>query len=333
MKLSAATRRRCAQLIALSLCAGVTPFLGSAAADEAFPNKPIKFVVPYPPGGANDVLGRAIAQKMALSLKSPVVVENRGGAGGVIGTTAVAKAPADGYTILIINTLPHTASGSLYAKPPYDPVADFTPISQIATTPYVMVVGSQSKYSTAASLVDAAKHKPGAINFASGGQGGATHLVMELFKSEAKVDMTHVAYKGGGPALTDLMGGQVEVTFENIVAVLPLVASGKLRPLAVSSKKPSPLLPNVPTVSSLVKTGFDVQGRFAIVGPAGLAPSVVQKLNAAVVAAVASPDVAEAFGKQGIAAESSSPAQLKAILKAEMALWAKVINEKGIRLD
>lgn len=303
------------------------------SADDAFPNRPIKLVVPYPPGGANDVLGRAVAQKMADFLKNPVVVENKAGAGGVIGTAAAAKSPADGYTILIINTLPHTASGSLYKTPAYDPVADFTAISQIATTPYVLAVSAQSKYSSVGSLMDAAKSQPGKMNYASGGQGGATHLVMELFKSEAKLDLTHVPYKGGGPAITDLIGGQVQTTFENIVAVLPLVAGGKLRPLAVTSAKPSPLLPNVPTVASLLKNGFDVQGRFAIVGPAGLAPDVIRKLNAAVVAAVKSPEFSESLGKQGIIAESSTPEQLANMLKAEKTMWGKVIAEKGISLD
>jgi tripartite-type tricarboxylate transporter receptor subunit TctC len=304
-----------------------------AFAQDAYPSKPIKLVVPYPPGGANDALGRALAQKLAISLKTSVIIENRPGVGGVLGTAFVAKAPADGYTLLIINTLPHTASGSLYKKAPYDPIGDFAPISLIATTPYVLAVNSQSKFSSLSDLLEQAKHRPGAINYASGGQGGATHLLMELFKSAAKVDLTHIAYKGGGPAITDLLGGQVDVTFENIVAVLPLVTSGKLRPLAISSSKPSKLLSGVPTVAAILKTDFDVLGRFALVAPAGVPQPVLMKLNAAVVAAVQSPDMAHVFAKQGIEPESSTPSQLAAAMKSEMALWAKLIDEKGIRLD
>ncbi len=325
------TRRYLLVLAAASLLSHFCAPL--AFGQDLYPSKPIKLVVPYPPGGANDALGRVLAQKLAVSLKTPVVIENRAGAGGVVGTAFVAKAPADGYTLLIINTLPHTASGSLYKKAPYDPIGDFAPISLIATTPYVLAVSAQSKFSTLQALLEQAKHQPGTINYASGGQGGATHLLMELFKSTAKVEMTHVAYKGGGPAITDLLGGQVEATFENIVAVLPLVKSGKLRALAVSSSKPSSMLPGVPTVAASLKTDFDVLGRFALVAPAGIPQPVLMKLNTAVAAAVQSQEMADTFAKQGIEPEFSTPNELTAAMKSEMALWAKVVNEKGIRLD
>ncbi|OOG51221.1 hypothetical protein B0E49_16360 [Polaromonas sp. C04] len=304
-----------------------------AAAQEAYPSHLIKLVVPYPPGGANDSLARALAQKIAVSLKQPVLVENRAGAGGMVGTSSVAKANPDGYTLLIINTLPHAASGSLYQKPPFDPIADFAPVSLLASTPYVFAVNADSKYTTLQDFIEYAKRHPGTLNYASGGQGGATHLTMELFKSAAHIDITHIPYKGGAPALTDLMAGQVDATFENIVALLPLFKSGKLRPLAISSTKPSKRLPSTPTVSSILKTNFDVLGRFAIVAPAGTPPAIVKRLNTEIVAAVKSPDLINTFSKQGVDPESSTPEELAAILKSEVALWAKVINDKGIRLD
>lgn len=304
-----------------------------ALAEDPYPSRAIKLVVPYPPGGANDALGRAVAQKMAVSLKEAVVIDNRGGAGGVIGTQFVAKQPNDGYTLLIINTLPHTASGSLYKKPPYDPVGDFAPISMVATTPYVLVVNSQSKFSTFESFLDFARANPGKLNYASGGQGGATHLMMELLKSAAKVDLTHIAYKGGGPAITDLLAGTVDATFENIVAVLPMIHSGKLRALAVSSGKPSPLLPQVPPVAAKLNTSFDVSGRFAVVAPRGTPKNIIDTLNTSIAAAVKSPDIVESFRGQGIEAESSTPEKLASLLQSEQKLWAKVIKDRGVSLD
>ena len=305
----------------------------AALAEEPYPNHAIRLIVPYPPGGANDALGRAVAQKMTVSLKQPVVIDNRGGAGGVIGTQFVASQPKDGYTLLIINTLPHTASGNLYNKPPYDPVGDFAPISMVATTPYVLVVNSQSKFTTLESFIEYARANPGKLNYASGGNGGATHLMMELLKGAAKIDMTHVAYKGGGPAITDLLAGQVDATFENIVAVLPMINSGKLRPLAVSSGKSSVLLPQVLPVATKLNTSFDVSGRFAIVAPRGTPKPVIDTLHTAIAAAVMAPDIVESFRSQGIEAESSTPERLGALLQSEQKVWAKVIKDGGIQLD
>lgn len=318
-----------------TIVAGIAGMSGPliALAEDAYPSRAIKLVVPYPPGGANDALGRAVAQKMSVSLKESVVIDNRGGAGGVIGTQAVAKSPNDGYTLLIINTLPHTASGSLYKKPAYDPIGDFAPISMVATTPYVLVVSSKSKFTTLESFVNFARANPGKLNYASGGQGGATHLIMELLNTAAKIDMTHIPYKGGGPAITDLLGGMVDATFENIVAVLPQIKNGKLRALAVSSGKPSSLLPQVPTVASRLNTSFDVSGRFAIVAPRGTPAPIVDTLQKAVAAAVKSPDIVESFRAQGIEAKSSTPEALASILQSEQKLWAKVIKDGGISLD
>lgn len=310
-------------------------FVGAttASAQETYPSHAIKLVVPYSPGGANDSLARIIGEKLGEKLKQPVVIQNRPGAGGVIGTSAVAKSPPDGYTILIINTLPHTASGALYKQPPYDAVNDFSAVGLMGTTPYVLVVNQASKYQSLGDLIADAKQAPGTISYASAGQGSATHLTTELLRSAAHFDVLHVPYKGGGPAIVDLLGGQVGFTFENVISVLSFIKEGKLRPLAVSSAQESRILPSIPTVASVIKSDYDVKGQFAIVAPRGTPAPIVDTLNKAITEIVTSPDVIETFAKQGIEAKSSTPEELAGILKKEAVTWSKVIKDSGVSLN
>jgi tripartite-type tricarboxylate transporter receptor subunit TctC len=305
----------------------------SARAEDAYPNRAVKIVVPYTPGGANDSLARIVGQKLGETLKQPVIVENRPGAGGVLGTASVAKAPADGYTLLIINTLPHVASGALYKAPQYDPINDFDAVALLAVTPYVVVVNQASKYKSLNDLIEDAKRSPGKIAYASGGQGGATHLTTELLRTQAQIDLLHVPYKGGGPAITDVLGGQVAFTVENIIAVQSFLSSGKLRPLAVTSLQPSKTLPGVPTVASIIKSDFDVQGRFAIVAPRGTPAPIIDKLNKEITQIIESPEVSKILVSQGVQPQTSSPQELVSSMKNESALWTKVIKDKGISLD
>ncbi|MBP0633085.1 tripartite tricarboxylate transporter substrate binding protein [Cupriavidus sp. AcVe19-1a] len=295
--------------------------------------KPITMIVPYPPGGANDILARRVGEKLGQALGQPVVVENRAGAGGTIGTGAAAKAPADGYTLLVINTIPHAASRALYKKLSFDPIKDFEPVGVIAMTPYVLVTAENSSYKTFADFTKAAKSQPGKLTYASGGQGGATHLAAELLSRATNVRLSHIPYRGGGPALTDVMGGQVDVTFENIVAVRPFLSSGKLRPLGVSSSEPSSMLPGVPTVASQVGAPFEILGRFAVVAPVGTPKPVIKRLNQEVTAIVRSSEVSTYFRQQGIEPAWSTPEELGSILRAESTKWSQLVKEKGISLD
>lgn len=304
-----------------------------ANAATTYPTQPIKLVVPYAPGGANDSFARIVGEKLTVALEQPVVIENRPGAGGLVGTTAVSKAAPDGYTLLIINTLPHTASGSLYKKPAFDPVKDFTAIGLIATTPYVLVVKEGNKDTSLKGLLQHVKAAPKKVNYASGGVGGATHLTAELLVHAQDLDVVHVPYRGGGPALTDLIGGQVDFTFENIIAVIPFTNGGKLKALAVSSAQPSKALPGVPTVASVIGSEFDVQGRFAIVGPAGVPAPIVDKLNKEIGKVVNSKEIVEFFTKQGVEPKTATPQELTDILKKESVVWSGLIKKTGISLD
>jgi tripartite-type tricarboxylate transporter receptor subunit TctC len=300
---------------------------------QAYPNHTIRLVVPFPAGGTTDILARAAAQKLTESLGQAVVVDNRPGAGGNIGADIVAKSAPDGYTLLMGTVGTHAINPSLYAKMPYDHVKDFVPVVLVAGVPNVLVVNPSVPVHSVADLIKLAKSKPGEINFASSGAGTSIHLSGELFKTMAGVDMTHVPYKGSAPALTDLMGGQVQVMFDNLPSSLALIKSGKLRAIAVTSLKRAPALPDVPTIAESGLPGFEASSWFGVLAPAGTPAPVVARLNAEVNKWLQSPEAREQLLAQGAAAAGGTPEQFAAHIRAETEKWAKVVKASGAKVD
>ncbi len=328
------TYRRHLLTTAAALIAGAAlPLVAQAQAASDWPNKPIRWVVPFPPGGAMDAIARLLGEKAGKTLGQPFVVENRAGAGGNIGADAVAKAPADGYTIMI-TSIGMATNKPLYGKLSYDPVKDFAPVSLLAVVPNVLVTNAtQPSVRSVADVIAAARQQPGRLTYASAGNGTSIHLAGEMFTSLAKVDMLHIPYKGSGPALADLLGGQVNYMFDSITSARPHLQSGKLRALAVTTAKRSKSLPDVPTMAEAGVAGYDVSPWFAVFAPAGTPPAIVARLNKVLVETMQQPEVQERL--QGIGAEpvGSSPEQLAAHLARESATWTRLINERGIRLD
>jgi tripartite-type tricarboxylate transporter receptor subunit TctC len=319
---------------ALSGCVVVlaSGYAGSACAAQ-FPDHPVRLVVPYPPGGGNDVIARIVAPTLARALGEQIVIDNRPGAGGTIGTNVVARAVPDGYTILIINTLPHTSAAGLYPKLPFDPVKDFSSIGMIGSVPYMLAVNKSVPAKTVAEFIAQAKARPGALNYESAGVGSATHLAGEFFKSATKVNLTHVPYKGGGPGMSDLLAGRVQATFENVAVLVPFVTQGTLRGLVITSKKRSSLFPHLPTMDESGYPGFEVAGKFGLVAPAGTPPAVIDKLDAALNKALADPQLIKLLTAQGVEPVPSTPAQYDALIKTESVKWLKVISDANIKAE
>jgi tripartite-type tricarboxylate transporter receptor subunit TctC len=308
--------------------------LGAAQAQPAdWPNKPVRWVVPFPPGGAMDAIARLLGERAGKALGQTFVVENRPGAGGNIGAAAVAKAPADGHTIMI-TSIGMATNAPLYGRLPYDPVKDFAPVSLLAVVPNVLVVNAtQSKARTVKDVVAAARQTPGRLTYASAGNGTSIHLAGEVFASMTQTDLTHVPYKGSGPAVADLLGGQVDSMFDSVTSARPHIASGKLRALAVTTSTRSRALPDVPTMAEAGVPGYDVSPWFAVFVPAGTPRPVVDKLNAALLDAMRHPDVATRLDALGVEPIGSTPEALAAHLASESARWARVIAERGIKID
>ncbi|MFC3337853.1 Bug family tripartite tricarboxylate transporter substrate binding protein [Paracandidimonas soli] len=324
-------RRAAFSGIMLAAMASSAP--ASLAADD-FPKAPVKVIVTYPPGGGTDVLARIIGPALAKNLGQPVVIENRGGAGGSIGSSAAARSPKDGYTMLFMSLIPHTAVQGLYASLNYDPISDFSGVSRAVTLPYVIVANSSLPVNNLNELIEMAKSKPGSLRFESAGIGSSTHLIGELFKNTFKVDITHVPYKGGGPGLVALLGGEeVQVAFENLAAMLPHIQSGKLKALAVTSKTRSPQLPDVPTVAELGTEDFVVTGDFGYLVPAGTPKEVIAKLNSALVKTMADPEIIAQIRQSGAEAQSSTPEELDRDLRNESSKWLEVIKGTGIKAN
>ncbi len=308
-------------------------FFALGAFGQAYPNRTIRLVVPFPAGGTTDILARAAAQKLTESLGEPVVVDNRPGAAGNIGSDIVAKSAPDGYTLLMGTVGTHAINPGLYSKMPYDHVKDFTPIVLVAAVPNVLVVNPSVPVNSVGDLIKLAKAKPGAINFASSGSGTSIHLSGELFKTMSHVDMTHVPYKGSSPALTDLMGGQVQVMFDNLPSSLALIKAGKLRAVAVTSLKRAPALPDVPTISESGLPGFEASSWFGILGPAGTPPPVVARINSEVNKWLQSPEAREQLLAQGAEAAGGTPENFASHIRAETDKWAKVVKASGAKVD
>jgi len=298
-----------------------------------WPTKPVRWVVPFPPGGAMDAIARTLGDKAGKALGQSFVIENKAGAGGNIGADYVSKAPADGHTIMI-TSIGMSTNKPLYGKLSYDPVKDFAPVSLLAVVPNVLVTNAtQPNVKTVADLVAAARKAPGQLSYASAGNGTSIHLAGEMFTSLTGTDMLHVPYKGSGPAVADLLGGQVNYMFDSITSARSHLQSGKLRALAVTTAKRSPALPNVPTMAEAGVAGYEVSPWFAVFAPAGTPKPVIDKLNRTLRDAMKQPDVAARFESIGAEAVGSSPEELASHLARESTRWGKLITERGIRSD
>ena len=310
--------------------------LAMTAADalaQPYPSKPIRLVVPFPAGGTTDILAREVGQRLALSLGQPVVIDNRPGAAGNIGSEHVAKSAPDGYTLLMATVGTHAINPNLYARMPYDHVKDFVPVVLVAGVPNVLEVTPSLPVNSVADLIKLAKEKPGKINFASSGSGTSIHLSGELFKTMAGVDMTHVPYKGSAMAITDLIGGQVQVMFDNLPSSLPQIKAGKLRAIAVTSAQRAPALPDVPTIAESGLPGFEATSWFGLVAPAGTPSSIVGRINADVNQWLQSPEAKEKLLAQGAVAAGGSPEQFAAYIHTETEKWARVVKASGAKVD
>lgn len=302
---------------------------GLPAAQAAFPEKPIRLVVPFSPGGGTDLIARTLAVEMAKELGQPVVVENKPGAGTIIGTDMVAKSAPDGYT-LVVSSIAHSVNPSIMAKMPYSTEKDFTPVTMIATSPNILVVRPDSPYKSVKDLLTAAAANPGALTYASPGNGTSSHLAGALFEDMGKVKLRHVPYKGSGPALTDLLGGQVDILFATAGSVGGFLESGKLKALAVTSAERSTAYPAVPTVAEAGVPGYVMNGWYGFYAPAGTPADVVQVLNAATRKAAASEVFKNRVLSEGLVIHTGTPAEFDAFVRSEIARWAKLVKEAGI---
>ena len=302
----------------------------SPAATAAFPDKPIRLIVPFAPGGNADIIARSIGNELSKNLGVPVVIDNRAGAGGVIGSDLVAKAPADGYTIMMVSAS-HVINPSMQKKLPYDTIKDFAAISMVADVPTVLVVPLSRPYKTLKELIAYAKANPGKLNFASAGNGTVGHLSGELLKSMAQIKMEHVAYKGNGPAMTDLLGGYVDLLFGSMPSAIAHINAGKIRPLVVTAAKRCDAAPNVPTTAEAGLPGFEVSTGFGLFAPAKTPRPVIKKLHDEVVKSLKLPQVKERLDSQGAEPVGNSPEEYDAFVRTEIAKWQKVCKEAGIQ--
>jgi tripartite-type tricarboxylate transporter receptor subunit TctC len=309
----------------------------AAAAEDAkatalnYPTRPVRLIVPFPPGGGADFMGRFVAQGLNEKHGYTVVVDNRGGAGGAIGGALAAKAIADGHTLVLANNTTHVMVVAINRKPPYDPVRDFTPVSMVTYAPQLLVASTTVAPRTVGDLIALAKAKPGILNYASGGNASQTHLAAELFRVTAAIDVRHVPYKGTGPGFTALMSGEAQFMFVSMPAAMPHVQGGRVHGLAITGAKRSSLLPGMPTLAESGIRGFEINPWFGVLGPAGLPVSVVRKLNADLVSAVRNDDMKQRLVSQGAEAIGSSPDEFAAVIKQELKQWTRITEQIGLR--
>jgi tripartite-type tricarboxylate transporter receptor subunit TctC len=312
---------------AVLLCA----CLAGHAAAQTYPVRPVKVVAPFAPGGSNDIFGRVIAAQLTDKLGQTVFIDNRPGAGGTVGTDAVAKAPADGYTLLLISAA--YSMNAAIAKLPYDPINAFTPIAMLGTGPAVLTVPSSLHVHSVRELIDLAKSKPGQLNVGSAGIGSFQHLVTELFKQMTRTDMQLVQYRGGGPALTDLVAGRVDLSFGSLIQTLPFIRSGHLRALGVGGSKRNPAIPDIPTIAEAGVPGYEANNWWGMVAPSGTPAPVIERLNRELATILRSRELSEKFETEGAEVLQMSADQFRDFMNAETAKWVKVAREANIRLD
>ncbi len=313
-----------------ALAAGLHPSVVLAQPAAVYPAKPIRFVIPFPPGGGNDLLGRAYAERLSERFGQPLIVDNRGGASTVIAAEIVARAPADGYTLLLATSATLAAMPNLRRKLPYDPIKDFDPVSLITASPYMLVVHPNVPAKTVKELIALTKSKPGQFSYASPGHGTSNQLAAELFKSMSGADLTHVPYKGTGPALIDLLGGQVAAMFASTASVRPFVLQGRLRALGISTATRSPAMPEIAPIAELGVPGYDASSWGGIVVPRGTPTAIIAKLNAHIVYIVKQGDMREKLAAQGLGPQASTPEAFAAHIKSELAHYRKFIHAAGI---
>lgn len=317
-----------AKFFALLLC-----FVTSFAYAQSYPNKPVRMVVPFPPGGTTDILARAVGQKLSESWGQQVLIDNRPGAGGNIGTDIVAKSAPDGYTLLMGTVGTHSINASLYGKLPFDPIKDFAPVTLVASVPNVLVVNSTVDAKSVKELIALAKSKPGQLTFASSGNGTSIHLAGELFKTMTGTAMLHIPYKGSAPAITDLLGGQTNMMFDNLPSAMPHIKSGKLRALAVTSVSRSPASPDTPTIAESGIPGYEASSWFGVLAPAGTPKDVIARIHADIVKALNTPEIKERLSGQGAEPVGNTPEQFAQHIKSETIKWAKVVKDSGAKVD
>lgn len=306
---------------------------GGAALAQTYPHKPIRLVVAFPAGGSTDIIARIVGQKLGERLGQQLVIDNRGGAGGTLGTEIAARANPDGYTLTMGTTSTHVIAAGAYANLKYDPLRDFEPITLVATTPYLLVVNPGVKANSLAELVALAKSQPGKLNYASAGTGTTTQLAMEMLKTAAGIDVVHIPFSGNGPANTATMGGQVQVLFGSMPAVLAQAKAGRLRPLAVGTPKRSPSLPEVPSVAESGYPGFDASLWLGFFAPRGTPAPILKRLESELVSIARSPEMKEQFERNGAEPLVMAPAEMRKLLKVEIEKYSKIIKAAGIKLD
>ncbi len=316
--------------LATTLIAGLATAFAAAA--QTYPTKPIRLVVPFPAGGATDLFARTVSQKLADRLGQPVVVDNKPGAGGTLGSDIVAKAPADGYTLLLSTSSTHSIGPNLNPKIPYDAVRDFTPISHLGNAPSIMLVPNSSPAKTIKEWIDHARQNPGRLNYASSGNGTIVHLTAELFKSQANLFVLHIPYRGTALAIPDLVSGKIDVLFDSLPTGLPHVKDGRLRALGVTSAKRTPLAPDLPPISDVLP-GYESVTWFGLFAPRGLPAEMVQRLNAAASQVLADSDAIDRLTRLGIEPVGGTPAQFSRMMAAESDKWKKIIQDRKITLE
>ena len=302
-------------------------------AQSEYPNKPIRMVIPYAVGGAVDIMGRAIAKELTDITGQSIIVENKGGAGGALAAMDVARSPADGYTIFFGATGPLAIVPFVQSKVNFDPIKDFQPVTLIATSPYVLVVNNQLPVKTVGDLITLARNKPGSLNFASAGTGGPDHLAGELFKLSANLQMQHIPYKGAGPALADVVSGQVQLEFVSPLPAMPLVESGRLRLLAVTTAQRSPAFANIPTVAESGLPGYDVTPWYGFLVKAGTPSAIVKKIHSDLMKVMAKEEMRESLKKRGLDPKTSTPEEFSTFLASEVNKWGKVVREANVHAD
>jgi tripartite-type tricarboxylate transporter receptor subunit TctC len=319
------------KLIATLLLAAST-LLAPAAHAQGYPNKPIRLVIPFPAGGATDIIGRAVSQKLGERLGQAIVVDNKPGAGGSIGSDLAAKGSPDGYTLLLSTSSTHSIAPSFGARLPYDAVADFTPIGHVGNAPNIMLVPNSAPARSVKEWIDYARKNPGKLNYASSGNGTIVHLTAEYFKAQAGLFLVHIPYKGTALSIPDLVSGKVDVLFDSLPSGLPHVREGRLRGLGITSLKPSPLLPDLPPISATVP-GFESVTWFGIFGPKGLPPELVARVNTALNQALQEPEVKDRLARLGVEPVGGTPQQFATMLAGDRAKWRKIITERKLTAD